>query len=199
MNINRKLSTSLFTGIVSFVVVILAAVCTPAISAGSDYGKGNYKGVKKPGFILKYERAPEFIHYDAMEPADFAKQYVAKQPSSAMPYKYKFVDVDGVNIAYLDEGEGDPIIFIHGAPEQSYIWRNIMPYLEPYGRVIAFDLIGHGLSDKPDVEYVFSDYMKYVDGFIRELDLKNVTLVVHDWGSVWTMPRGIRRMSVVSP
>ncbi|MGI0044597.1 MAG: haloalkane dehalogenase, partial [Nitrososphaeraceae archaeon] len=84
---------------------------------------------------------------------------------------------------YIDEGEGDPILFIHGNPTSSYLWRNIIPYVEPYGRAIAVDLIGMGKSDKPDIDYRFVDHAKYLEGFIEELGLKNITLVVHDWGS----------------
>ena len=84
---------------------------------------------------------------------------------------------------YIDEGEGDPILFIHGNPTSSYLWRNIIPYVEPHGRAIAVDLIGMGKSDKPDIGYRFVDHTKYLDGFIEELGLKNITLVVHDWGS----------------
>lgn len=87
-------------------------------------------------------------------------------------------------MAYVDEGEGDPIVFVHGAPESAYIWRNIMPFLQPYGRVVAPELPGHGQSDKPDINYEFADYVKYFDSFIAKLNLTNITLVIHDWGSV---------------
>jgi len=126
----------------------------------------------------------EFVQHTVMEPSDLAYEFQARRPRSDFPYQHKFVDVEGVNIAYVDEGEGDPIVFIHGAPESSYIWRNIMPRLAPYGRIVAPDLIGHGLSDKPDVEYKFADYIKYLDGFFEALNLKNMTFVIHDWGSV---------------
>jgi len=126
----------------------------------------------------------KFIKHTGPEPDDAAYQLASQRPSSDFPYEHKFVDVDGVSIAYVDEGEGDPIVFLHGAPESSYIWRNVMPYLQPYGRIVAPDLIGHGLSAKPDVDYKMEDYVKSVDGFFEALNLRNVTLVVHDWGSV---------------
>lgn len=95
-------------------------------------------------------------------------------------------------MAYVDEGEGDPIIFIHGAPESAYIWHNILPFLQPYGCIIAPEHIGHGKSDKPDVKYEFADYIKYLDGFIDELGLTNMTFVIHDWGSVLGLYYGSR-------
>ncbi|MEM7485250.1 MAG: haloalkane dehalogenase [Bacteroidota bacterium] len=97
--------------------------------------------------------------------------------------KYKFVDILGSKIAYIDEGKGDPILFLHGQPTSSYLWRNIMPFVENQGRVIAPDNIGFGKSDQPDLAYTFDDHYKYIDGFIKKLNLKNITLVVHDWGS----------------
>jgi haloalkane dehalogenase len=84
---------------------------------------------------------------------------------------------------YIDEGKGNPILFIHGNPTSSYLWRNIIPHVEPYGRIIAVDLIGMGKSDKPDIGYRFVDHAKYLDAFIEKLNLKNITLVIHDWGS----------------
>lgn len=97
--------------------------------------------------------------------------------------KYKFIEVQGSKMAYIDEGAGDPILFLHGQPTSSYLWRNIMPYLEKQGRVIAPDLIGFGKSDQPDIDYTFVSHYPYVEGFIKKLGLKNITLVVHDWGS----------------
>ena len=95
----------------------------------------------------------EFIQYDDMEPGDLCRK-LDRPPSHEFPYTHQFVTVDGVKMAYVESGqlESDKVVlFVHGAPEQSYIWRNIMPYLENYARVIAVDHIGHGLSDKPDV------------------------------------------------
>ncbi|MFQ5879609.1 MAG: haloalkane dehalogenase, partial [Dehalococcoidia bacterium] len=83
----------------------------------------------------------------------------------------------------VEEGVGDPILFLHGNPTWSYLWRNVMPYLSPLGRCIALDLIGMGRSDKPEIEYRFLEHARYVDGFIQILGLRNITLVVHDWGS----------------
>lgn len=107
--------------------------------------------------------------------------------SAEFPYQYKYVEVLGSKIAYVDEGKGDPILFIHGNPTSSYLWRNIMPYAKPLGRVIALDLVGMGKSDKPDIDYTFVDHARYLEGFIHALGLKNITLVVHDWGSALGM------------
>lgn len=103
--------------------------------------------------------------------------------STKMPYETRFVAVNGSQMAYVEAGQGDPILFLHGNPTSKYIWRNIMPWLEDKGRVIAPDLIGMGESDKPALAYRYQDHYKYIEGFINELGLDNVTLVLHDWGS----------------
>jgi len=103
--------------------------------------------------------------------------------SAAFPFESRFVDVLGSRIHYVDEGEGDPILFLHGQPTSSYLWRNIIPYVTAAGRAIAPDLIGFGKSDKPDIEYRFFDHVRYIEGFIEALNLENITLVIHDWGS----------------
>ena len=106
-----------------------------------------------------------------------------KEISADFPFESKYVEIHGSKIHYIDEGSGDPILFLHGNPTSSYLWRNIIPYLVPHGRCIALDLIGMGKSDKPDLGYRFFDHSEYVEGFIDKLDLSNITLVVHDWGS----------------
>jgi haloalkane dehalogenase len=95
-----------------------------------------------------------------------------------------YAEVLGSKIHYIEAGEGDPILFIHGIPTWSYVWRNIIPALAPYGHCIAPDLIGMGKSDKPDIEYTIFDHIKYIDAFIEQRKLKNVTLVLHGWGSL---------------
>ena len=103
--------------------------------------------------------------------------------SAAFPFVSKFVEVEGSQLHYVEEGDGDPILFLHGNPTSSYLWRNIIPHLASEGRCIALDLIGMGKSDKPDIDYRFFDHATYVEGFIAALGLKNLTLVAHDWGS----------------
>jgi haloalkane dehalogenase len=75
------------------------------------------------------------------------------------------------------------VLFLHGNPTSSYLWRNVIPHVSPQARCIAPDLIGMGKSDKPDIDYGFFDHSKYVEGFIEALGLRNLTTVAHDWGS----------------
>jgi len=89
----------------------------------------------------------------------------------------------GQEIAYIDEGQGRPVVFIHGNPTSSYLWRNIIPYISKNYRAIAPDLIGMGDSAKPDIKYTYAEQAKYLHDFLDSLDLKNAILVVHDWGS----------------
>ena len=99
------------------------------------------------------------------------------------PYESRFVEVEGSKMHHVEVGSGDPILFLHGQPTSSYLWRNILPHLAPLGRAIAPDLIGFGRSDKPDIEYRFVDHARYIDGFIEALGLDRLTFVIHDWGS----------------
>jgi haloalkane dehalogenase len=100
----------------------------------------------------------------------------------------KFVEVYGKKMAYVEMGEGDPIVFQHGNPTSSYLWRNVMPHLEDQGRCIAVDLIGMGDSDKLDnpgpESYRFVEHREYLFAAWEALGInQRVTLVVHDWGS----------------
>ncbi len=101
------------------------------------------------------------------------------------PFSSQFVSVHGHKMHYVSEGESQETTFLllHGNPTSSYLWRNIIPHLTPHGRVIAVDLIGMGLSDKPVLAYRVEDHYRCLKGFIEKLELKNITLVVHDWGS----------------
>lgn len=96
----------------------------------------------------------------------------------------KFVSVKGSKLHYVEMGQGDPILFLHGIPTSSYVWRHILPALAKEGCCIAPDLIGMGASDKPDIAYRVFDHIAYIDAFIESLQLKNITLVMHGWGSV---------------
>ena len=102
--------------------------------------------------------------------------------SAEFPFESKFVEVKGSQMHYIEEGEGDPIVFLHGNPTSNYLWRNVIPHLTGKGRCIAPDLIGMGKSDKPDIPYRVFDHAEYFTGFMEALGLKNVTLVLHDWG-----------------
>ena len=107
---------------------------------------------------------------------------------STKEHPKKFIDVLGRRMAYVDMGDGDPIVFQHGNPTSSYLWRNIMPGLAKQGRCIALDLIGMGDSEKlspsgPD-RYTLAEHQKYFDAALEALGVSNkVTLVLHDWGS----------------
>jgi haloalkane dehalogenase len=100
----------------------------------------------------------------------------------------KFIDINGKRMAYAEMGDGDPIVFQHGNPTSSYLWRNIMPHLADQGRCIAVDLIGMGDSDKlddpgPD-DYRYVDHRDYLFAAWEALGIeRRVTLVIHDWGS----------------
>ena len=107
---------------------------------------------------------------------------------SAKEHAKKEVIVKGKTMSYVEMGEGDPIIFQHGNPTSSYLWRNVMPHLQDQGRCIAIDLIGMGDSDKldnPDASsYTFVQHRDYLDGALEALGVeRDVTLVIHDWGS----------------
>ena len=117
--------------------------------------------------------------------------------AETMPYEKKFASVNGKQIAYVEEGEGDPIVLLHGNPTSSFLWRNVVPELVNSGRVIVPDLIGQGDSEKlpatdgPD-RYTLEVAYAYVDGLLEAIGAnKNVTLVIHDWGSgigfLWAM------------
>jgi haloalkane dehalogenase len=100
----------------------------------------------------------------------------------------KKIGVLGRQMAYVEEGAGDPIVFLHGNPTSSYLWRNVMPHLAGQGRLIAPDLIGMGDSDKlPDSgpgRYSLAEHRDHLFALLEALDVtSNVTLVLHDWGS----------------
>jgi haloalkane dehalogenase len=101
----------------------------------------------------------------------------------------KRIAVVGAEIAYVDTGvrDGDPIVFLHGNPTSSYLWRNVIPHLSTLGRCLAPDLAGMGDSGKaPDGSYRFVDHARYLDAWFDALALgrdRKVTLVIHDWGS----------------
>ena len=106
------------------------------------------------------------------------------KPSAKFPFESKFVTIDGYKIRYVEEGQGEPILFIHGNPTSSYLWRNILPTVANATRKrgIALDLLGFGKSDKPNIEYALKLHNHIVERFIEKLGLDNLTLVLHDWG-----------------
>jgi len=109
---------------------------------------------------------------------------MTEQGSASRQAESHFLPVLNAKMHYLQQGEGDPIVFIHGMPTSSYLWRNIIPSLSCVANCIAPDLIGMGKSDKPDIEYRVFDHIEYLDAFINEMQLTNMTFVMHGWGSV---------------
>jgi len=108
--------------------------------------------------------------------------------SAAFLFKKQRRRVLGREMAYVEVGAGDPIVLLHGNPTSSYLWRNVVPHLQPRGRCIAPDLIGMGDSDKlPDSgpgAYRFVEHRRYLDALLEALEVhERVTFVVHDWGS----------------
>jgi len=100
-------------------------------------------------------------------------------------HRRKRVVVLDSQIDYIDVGDGDPVVFLHGNPTSSYLWRNVIPHIQESARCLAPDLIGMGRSGKaPDGQYRFINHSAYLDQWFESLSLnENVTLVVHDWGS----------------
>lgn len=108
--------------------------------------------------------------------------------SSAFPYQKKRLRVLDSEMAYVEVGQGDPIVLLHGNPTSSYLWRNVIPHLQPLGRCIAPDLVGMGDSDKlPNSgpgSYRFVEHRRHLDALLEALNVRErVTLVIHDWGS----------------
>ncbi len=103
-------------------------------------------------------------------------------------YERKLITIKGRQMAYVDEGQGDAIVFQHGNPTSSYLWRNIMPHCEGLGRLIACDLIGMGESEKlensgPD-RYTYAEQRDYLFALWDQIGVgDNVIFVIHDWGS----------------
>ncbi len=109
-----------------------------------------------------------------------------------LTYEKQYIKVRGHNMAYIETGLGDPIVFVHGNPTSSNLWRNIIPHVESLGRCIAVDLIGFGDSDKlpgsgPE-RYSFFEHRKFLQEFLKAVGAKeNVSIVIHDWGRLWAL------------
>jgi haloalkane dehalogenase len=108
-----------------------------------------------------------------------------------------FVEVAGHRIHHLDEGDGDPIVFLHGNPSWTYGWRNVVPLVSPVARVIAPDMIGMGRSDKPALPYSYFLHLGYLERFLDALGLDRYVLAVHDWGSALGISIAMRRPAQV--
>lgn len=109
---------------------------------------------------------------------------MSKPISAADAYERHRIAFLETEISYVDTGAGEPVVFLHGNPTSSYLWRNVIPHVEGLGRGLAPDLVGMGDSGAaPDGSYRFVDHARYLDAWFEALGLTNVTLVVHDWGS----------------
>ena len=122
---------------------------------------------------------------------------VVRTPEDALrglpdfPFESSYREIDGVRLAFLDEGEGKPVVFFHGEPTWSFLWRKVIPPVRDAGyRCIAPDYAGFGRSDKPvDLDwYTYDRHVKLISTLLEELDVRDATAVVHDWGG----PIGLR-------
>ncbi|HSB86030.1 MAG TPA: haloalkane dehalogenase [Ilumatobacteraceae bacterium] len=123
--------------------------------------------------------------------------------SAQFPFEKRRAEVLGKSMAYVEAGTGDPIVFLHGNPTSSYLWRNVLPHLVQLGRCIAPDLIGMGDSDKLDPSgpgsYTFVEHRRHLDDLFDALQIEDrVTLVVHDWGSALGFDWANRHRNAVS-
>lgn len=117
------------------------------------------------------------------------------------PFESRHALVDGVRIHYVEAGVGAPVLFVHGNPTWSYLWRNILPTIAETHRAIALDLPGFGRSERPaGARYDFADHARVIDGFIDALGLERLSLVLHDWGGAlgmqWAVTHPERVVSV---
>lgn len=99
------------------------------------------------------------------------------------------IDVLDSFMNYTDTGEGVPVVFLHGNPTSSYLWRKVIPHVSGEVRALAPDLIGMGASGKPEIGYRFADHVRYLDAWFDTLGLEQVVLVGHDWGGALAMHR----------
>jgi haloalkane dehalogenase len=124
------------------------------------------------------------------------------------PFEPHYREVDGLRLSHLDEGEGRPVVFFHGEPTWSYLWRKVIPPVRDAGyRCLAPDLPGFGRSDKPtDIDwYSYDRHVEMTAGLLTELDLRDATVVVHDWGGAIGLriavenPERISRLVIMEP
>lgn len=114
--------------------------------------------------------------------------------STVDPHPRRHMCVSDTEMSYVDTGSGSPIVFLHGNPSWSYLWRNIIPYASDLGRCLAPDLVGMGQSQpSPTRAYRFIDHARYLDAWFEAVGLtRDVTLVLHDWGSALGFHRAFR-------
>lgn len=134
------------------------------------------------------------------KPRPAAETVESVGPGAADPHPRQAIDILDGTMHYVDSGAGDPIVFLHGNPTSSYLWRNIIPFASGLGRCLAPDLIGMGGSSKPSgCGYRFEDHVRYLDAWFDRLGLtRNVILVLHDWGSALGFHRACRYPEQIS-
>jgi haloalkane dehalogenase len=119
--------------------------------------------------------------------------------ASPIELKRQQIDVLDSTMSWIEAGpEGPVVLFLHGNPTSSFIWRNIIPRVAPVARCIAPDLIGFGQSGKPDIDYRFVDHVRYLDAFIDALGLKEIVLVAQDWGTALAFHYAARRPQLIT-
>jgi haloalkane dehalogenase len=125
-----------------------------------------------------------------------------------LPFESQFLDIPAaaipslggrgqIRIHYVERGEGTPILFLHGNPTSSFLWRKVLPTAARHGRAIAFDLLGHGLSEKPDIAYTFADHAAVLAAVADALAIDDAVLVLHDWGGPLGFDFALRHASRV--
>jgi pimeloyl-ACP methyl ester carboxylesterase len=105
----------------------------------------------------------------------------------------KEVSIEGINISYIEKGEGNPLVFVHGIPTSSFLWRHMIEELSAYGKVIALDLPGFGFSDPPlHGDYTISNYARLFESFLEAISIEGATLVCHDLGGPIVLTYALR-------
>lgn len=125
-----------------------------------------------------------------------AARDTVRELGSEYPFQSHLLELDGARMHYVDEGprDGEPLVFVHGNPTWSFLWRNLIKELRTSRRCIALDHIGCGLSDKPQhYEYRLARHVANLERLLDELALERITLVVHDWGGAIGMGAAVRR------
>lgn len=108
---------------------------------------------------------------------------IPQELKNEYPFKSNFLPLKNINLHYVDEGQGEPVLMLHGNPTWSFFYRNLAKHFSKTNRVIVPDHIGCGLSDKPlDYQYVLENHIQNIEALVSSLNLKNITLIVHDWG-----------------
>lgn len=138
-------------------------------------------------------------------PQEFESSIPHDSIDTRYPFAGKKLQVNGQLLHYVEQGTGQPVVFLHGNPTWSYTWRNIIPALSDSARCIAVDLIGMGRSDKPEIGYTFAEHVDYITRFIGQLGLRDVVLVGHDWGVAiglqyaFQHPENVRGICMIEP